>query len=269
MRKSFSNVGHRIEQLLVENRLSKTQLAILTNISKNAVTNYCNESRLPDTSSIYSIAMELNTTVEWLLTGEGIKSTNGTADNGKAFLTPARSDLEDYLKSVCQVDYATAGERLKQARELAGITLEEAAARAYLKADALKRLEEESYFNTDTTGLQQLACLAYLYDVDLYWVFSGKARPPAAVLVDGIKNYPPYEFMLEQAPIPTAAGLTTTDATHTKLNKDEQELLDSYSYLNLVGKKETHKFIHYQLYQEQNLSSSSDLNHDENRGKLA
>lgn len=265
----FENVTDRIIQLLKEQNMRQIDLANACGISANAITNYIKKQRIPDTKSLYLMAQTLNTTMEWLLTGEGIKSTNGTADKDKAFLTPARSDLEDYLKSVCQVDYATAGERLKQARELAGITLEEAAARAYLKADALKRLEEESYFNTDTTDLQQLACLAYLYDVDLYWVFSGKARPPAAVLVEGIKNYPPYEFMLEQAPVPTAAGSTTTDATHTKLNKDEQELLDSYSYLNLVGKKETHKFIHYQLYQEQNLSSSSDLNHDENRGKLA
>lgn len=265
----FENVTDRIIQLLKEQRMRQIDLANACGISANAITNYIKKQRIPDTKSLYLMAQTLNTTMEWLLTGEGLKSTNVTADKDKTFILPAGSNLDDYLKSVCQIDYATAGERLKQARELAGITLEEAAARAYLKADALKRLEEESYFNTDTTDLQQLACLAYLYDVDLYWVFSGKARPPAAVLVDGIKNYPPYEFMLEQAPIPTAAGLTTTDATHTKLNKDEQELLDSYSYLNLVGKKETHKFIHYQLYQEQNLSSSSDLNHDENRGKLA
>lgn len=259
----------RLYSLLQLQNKKPADLCRFLEITSSVLANWKTTSEIPPAKYLVRISDFLNVSINYLLTGEEYNVQTYSSNGDKAFLKPNDSELSDYLRSVCQLDYATAGERLKQARELAGITLEEAAVRAYLKADALKRLEEESYFNTDTTDLQQLACLAYLYDVDLYWVFSGKARPPAAVLVDGVKTYPPYEFMLEQAPIPTAAGLTTTDSADIKLSKDEHDLLETYSYLNLVGKKETHKFIHYQLYQEQNLSSSSDLNHDENRGKLA
>ncbi|MEG2088144.1 MAG: hypothetical protein RR022_08065 [Angelakisella sp.] len=150
--------------------------------------------------------------------------------------------------------------------------MEQAAAAAYLKPELLRHIEEESDFNTKEIGSEQIACLAYQYDVDLYWVFSGKARPPAAILKDRAKLYPPYEFMLEQAPMPplvspSHAAPDAADGQH--LTADEIDLLDSYSYVDQKHREEVHTFIGYLLNRTKNLSSSSSLESANDGQKLA
>ena len=73
MKIKFSNVGDRISAILNEKGMSKAELSRRTGISQNAITNYCKNVRLPDTTSIYLIAQALDILVEWLLTGEGEK----------------------------------------------------------------------------------------------------------------------------------------------------------------------------------------------------
>lgn len=63
-------ISERIRKLLIQNNMKQVELARITGISKNAITNYMSGERIPDTQNIYLISTALGTTIENLLTGE-------------------------------------------------------------------------------------------------------------------------------------------------------------------------------------------------------
>lgn len=67
---SAEEIGLRIQTKLKEMNLKQTDLKEITNLSKNAISNYVSGNRIPDTRSIYRIAKALSVSIEWLLTGE-------------------------------------------------------------------------------------------------------------------------------------------------------------------------------------------------------
>lgn len=71
MKENFLNVGSRIKKLLDEKELKQIDACKLANISKNAMSNYINGNRIPDTASLYKLSKLLDSSMEWILTGEG------------------------------------------------------------------------------------------------------------------------------------------------------------------------------------------------------
>ncbi|WP_420805161.1 helix-turn-helix domain-containing protein [Gottschalkia acidurici] len=71
-----------MQQKLTEYNLKQKDLCNLTNLSKNAISNYISGNRVPDTNSIYKISIALNVSIEWLLTGEEtLRTPNNSLGN--------------------------------------------------------------------------------------------------------------------------------------------------------------------------------------------
>jgi transcriptional regulator with XRE-family HTH domain len=68
------NIGIRIRDKLEKFQMKQKDLVELTNLSKNAISNYISGKRIPDTNSIYKISKALNTPIEWFLTGNNLKN---------------------------------------------------------------------------------------------------------------------------------------------------------------------------------------------------
>lgn len=78
MIENFIDVDKRLNERMDELNLKQVDLCKLSGISKNAVSNYVNGNRVPDTMSLYKLSKTLDTSMEWILTGEGVKSTKQT-----------------------------------------------------------------------------------------------------------------------------------------------------------------------------------------------
>ncbi|MPW26147.1 helix-turn-helix domain-containing protein [Alkalibaculum sp. M08DMB] len=70
MKENFEGIGKRISKRMNTLNLKQTDLCRITNLSKNAISNYVNDIRTPDTTACYKISKALGISVEWLLTGE-------------------------------------------------------------------------------------------------------------------------------------------------------------------------------------------------------
>lgn len=66
----FSSFPNRLRTLIKENHLTQVELSEKLGISKYALNNYVQGTRLPETSILYSISKFFNKSMEWLLTGE-------------------------------------------------------------------------------------------------------------------------------------------------------------------------------------------------------
>ncbi|WP_053069857.1 helix-turn-helix domain-containing protein [Clostridium novyi] len=71
-------IGNRIKKKLVEFKYKQKDLVDITNLSKNAISNYISGNRIPDTNAIYKISSALNVSTDWLLTGKdkNVNSSN-------------------------------------------------------------------------------------------------------------------------------------------------------------------------------------------------
>lgn len=74
MIENFNDIGKRLNERMDELNLKQVDICKLSGISKNAVSNYVNGNRVPDTMSVYKLSKVLETSMEWILTGEGVKS---------------------------------------------------------------------------------------------------------------------------------------------------------------------------------------------------
>lgn len=70
MIENFEDVGLRISSQMEKLNLKQVDICKETNISKNAISNYVNGNRIPDTLSTYKLSKALKVSMEWLLTGE-------------------------------------------------------------------------------------------------------------------------------------------------------------------------------------------------------
>lgn len=88
MNENFSGVGERIALLLSSLNTKQSEVYKAIDISKNAMSNYVNGNRIPDTKALYKLSKFFNTSMEWLLTGEG-NTPNYIVENEKScsFLT--------------------------------------------------------------------------------------------------------------------------------------------------------------------------------------
>lgn len=70
MKENFKGVGSRLRQKIIALGITQSTLCKQTNLSKNAMSNYINGNRIPDTTAIYKLSKALSVSVEWLLTGK-------------------------------------------------------------------------------------------------------------------------------------------------------------------------------------------------------
>lgn len=70
----FSETGERIKFLMDLNNMKQIDICKMTGISKNAISNYINGNRIPDTVSLYKLAEHFNVSMEWLLTGKNLSA---------------------------------------------------------------------------------------------------------------------------------------------------------------------------------------------------
>lgn len=70
MSNDFNNIGERIELKLKELNLKQVDISKKTGISKNSISNYVNDIRIPDNISCYKIAQLFSVSMEWILTGK-------------------------------------------------------------------------------------------------------------------------------------------------------------------------------------------------------
>lgn len=78
-------VANRIKLRMNELGLKQKDIVETGDISKPAMSNYMNATRLPDTETIYKLSKILNTSIEWLLTGMDT-NVNFLGENEKELL---------------------------------------------------------------------------------------------------------------------------------------------------------------------------------------
>lgn len=86
MEQYFSHTGDRIRFLMELNDMKQINICRCTGISKNAVCNYINGNRVPDTIALFKLAELFSVSIEWLLTGRNLSGKmmiNKSKINGK------------------------------------------------------------------------------------------------------------------------------------------------------------------------------------------
>lgn len=69
---AFSDVGCRISKRIKGLGLKQLDICDKTGLSTTAMSQYCTGKRVPDTVSLYKIAIALGVSMEWILTGEDL-----------------------------------------------------------------------------------------------------------------------------------------------------------------------------------------------------
>lgn len=78
----YTAVGARILSRLKAKGITQVQLSRITGLSTTAISAYCKGKRLPETPALHRIAKALESTMEWLLTGENQTIEDSEADTG-------------------------------------------------------------------------------------------------------------------------------------------------------------------------------------------
>lgn len=94
---NFSGIGKRINERLKEMGLKQTDLCRETGLSTTAISQYCTEKRIPDTTSLFKISNVLNTSMEWMLIGDYSTNENLTNENLKCDGIPLSTDENDLI----------------------------------------------------------------------------------------------------------------------------------------------------------------------------
>lgn len=79
----FSDVGCRISRQIKTLGLKQLDVCNKTGLSTTALSQYCTGKRVPDTVSLYKIAMALGVSMEWVLTGEDLTNEDVKGDPSK------------------------------------------------------------------------------------------------------------------------------------------------------------------------------------------
>ena len=103
MIENFSNIGQRISDRMNELNLKQIDICRITGISKNAMSNYVNGNRVPDTMAVYKLSKVLKVSIEWILTGEEIAPFE--VSDSKCELSPMTDDEVDMIIKFRKLDY--------------------------------------------------------------------------------------------------------------------------------------------------------------------
>ncbi|EPR07789.1 helix-turn-helix domain-containing protein [Ruminiclostridium papyrosolvens] len=91
MIENFEGVGDRISSQMKKLKIKQVDICKDTEISKNAISNYVNGNRIPDTLSSYKLSKALKVSMEWLLTGEDSSA-------------PSSENLESTTESLSEIE---------------------------------------------------------------------------------------------------------------------------------------------------------------------
>lgn len=80
----------RTNKLIKEHKLTQKQLSIICNLNERRIPNLSAGNKIPDAFEVVAIAQALNTTVEYLVTGE---TPDNSINNFKNELLKAFSDI--------------------------------------------------------------------------------------------------------------------------------------------------------------------------------
>ncbi|MDD2401605.1 MAG: helix-turn-helix domain-containing protein [Clostridia bacterium] len=85
MVEKFEGINQRLTEKMNILNLKQKDVCKITNISKNAMSNYVNGNRIPDTLAIYKLSKALNVSIEWLLTGEAVPTNENASQHNYKF----------------------------------------------------------------------------------------------------------------------------------------------------------------------------------------
>lgn len=102
MIENFENIGLRISEQMDRLNLKQADICRMTGISKNAMSNYVNGNRVPDTLGVYKLSKALKVSIEWLLTGESEDKRADELSEGPDGLSTTETDI---IKKFRQLDY--------------------------------------------------------------------------------------------------------------------------------------------------------------------
>ena len=93
----FSGIGRRINERLKEMGLKQTDLCRVTGLSTTAISQYCTEKRIPDTTSLFKSSNVLNTSMEWMLIGDHSTNEDSTNEDSECDGIPLSTDENDLI----------------------------------------------------------------------------------------------------------------------------------------------------------------------------
>jgi len=138
-------VGERIQHLLKQHNKSQAEVCREIEISKNAMSNYVNGNRIPDTMTCLKLAKALETTMEWLLTGTEIKYASATITSSSGISANADKLTED--ERLLLDNYRDLSEKAKD--ELLGKSARLAVRKDNKESSALKNSKEDEEYGED------------------------------------------------------------------------------------------------------------------------
>lgn len=194
-------IGERVFTLLEQKGHTQSELAAFLSTSRSTINGWKKENRNPSSELIVPICEFLGVSVEFLLTGKESLNSPPSADHYLTFVGSAA--VEAYQAGLFVSEYGSIFKRIREARQLADVPAIELQKHAGILPGWLEQAEaepttyEESNDLLHQLMLEQYAALARLLGIDLYWLFTGKVRPPAAVIHHGKLVYPPYDFMIK------------------------------------------------------------------------
>ncbi len=92
----MKQLGERIKTAIKKSRFTQKGTAKLLGISENGLSNYITGKRIPDIILIYHFCELCNCSIEWLVSGENIK-TNVIAPEDKMVVYPFDISRQEYL----------------------------------------------------------------------------------------------------------------------------------------------------------------------------
>lgn len=97
MEAEYSHVDFRILSKLKALGMSQVQLSRETGLSTTALSSYCTGKRVPETSALYRLAKTLQTSMEWILTGEDLTNEESALPIPTCDDTPLESEEADLI----------------------------------------------------------------------------------------------------------------------------------------------------------------------------
>lgn len=118
MNENLSTVGKRIEWGLEQLDIRPSEACRQTGISKNAMSNYINDKRVPNPDILIKLSELLNVSIDWLLKGN---ETNPTNENSiKTTNNQSKEEMTKYIKYAIEM-----GKRIADIRKDARLSLED------------------------------------------------------------------------------------------------------------------------------------------------
>lgn len=208
-------LGKRLKAKLEETGLKQTELAKRLNISPTTLNGYFTDYREPDLNTLKRLADELNTTVDYLVTGDHSQSEEKPTQD----ITIGDNEIIDarLLRKIDKTE--TFGLRLNKCRKSKNLTQEDIAEYLNVGKNTVSRYEN----GERTPDFETLLKLAEYFNTSVSYLV-GETDDPTAIN--------------EKSPLPIEEGdLLLTQAL------EETGLLDTDGHLSKKGEKIISEFI--------------------------